>query len=526
MPRRTPRTPEFDGNETSPEWGEVDKTFEAFVEAYADEPEGVDEWDDLSNDERRAIAARSLNGEVNADDFEDGVVLPVVNPATDNLSEPGLLAAQRFTSRTEGIDARATERKIESLLAEHFDHESGKNMTPDPDPNGQFEKRVELLEKDEDEQTVTAAALVPDRLDHQGDFLRAETIRELADGYAERFEAGEVYPGVMHSVFPDDGIELVESRVLDEATTVGEKDLPAGSWLQRYQIGDDELWTLVDDGVLGGVSIGGTAKGVIYEPGAMPDDVEIPEAVQAELDEAGLDRDDIMVREITDGRIMETSQVDYPAVPDAVHAEAKALEKASPALTENVVAARLYLEARGHDPDDARRLAEYLQETKGRDGGFLGRAKSFFGFGGAGGGEVQTSGASDADAAGDGQSSDERAESRAGADESTTDMSDDELNDKLEALETRLDDIDAKLSEDAGGDGGAEEEKTTDDDTPDVEEKLDRLAEATIELSETVDEMASAQGVSQQADTGTGNGESKDVWGKSSPFAPGQGGDA
>jgi len=399
----------------------------------------------------------------------------------------------------------------------------------DASPDSQFEKRVELLEKNDDEQVVTAAALVPLRLDHQGDFLRADTIRDLAESYEARFEDGEVYPGVMHAVFPDDGIELTNSRVLDEATTIGGKDLPAGSWVQTYKIEDSELWELVADGVLGGVSIGGTAKGVIYEPGAMPDEVEIPEPVQAELEEADLTRDDIRVREITDGRIIETSQVDMPAVPDAVHAERKALAKAAPALTENVVAARLYLEARGHDADDARRLAEYLSDNKSRDGGIIGRAKSFFGLGGRGD-EVQASAAAESGSDVDGETSDERAEPRTGSDSSgeqtqssqeDTDMTEDNINEKLEALDERLDEIDEKLSE-ADGDGADGEEKNTDDnDEPSIDEKVDRIAEQTLELSETVEQMADAQGVSQQADTGTGAGEEKSVWGDNSPFGGG-----
>ena len=392
-----------------------------------------------------------------------------------------------------------------------------------PDEHGEFEKRAGFIEKDDTQQIVTAAALVPNRLDHQGDFLRAETIEDLAAGYEERFENGDVYPGVMHAVFPDEGIDLVESRVLDSAETIGGKDLPAGSWVQRYKITDDDLWALIGD-VLGGVSIGGTAKGVIYEPGALPDDVEIPDEVQAELDEADLDRDDIYVREITDGRILETSQVDYPAVPDAVHAEAKSLAKASSALTQDVVAARLYLEARGHDPDEARQTAEYIDEHKAQTG-LLGSLREkwtqAWGRGGA-------------------SNSDEPAESGVGSDADTDtsileNMDEDELNEKLEALDSRLDSIDEKLSEadgagDGDGDGGTE--KNTDGgggDGPTTEEKLDQLAEATgktveqvQQIAEQVEQMADAQGVSQQADQGGsgGSGDEK-LWGDDSPFGGG-----
>ena len=398
----------------------------------------------------------------------------------------------------------------------------------DASPDDRFTKRFEFEKADDDEQVAYGAVMVPDRLDHQGDFIRADTIADLRDEFETRVDDGDAYPGVMHAVFPRDDVELVEDRQLESAETLGEKDLPAGTWVQGWKFTDDDLWELVNDGVLGGNSIGGTAKGVIYEPGAMPDDVEIPDAVQAELDEAGLSRDDIIVREITDGRIMEVSAVDYPAVPDATHEEHKSLAdvaKANSALTENVVAARLYLEARGHDPNDARRLAEYLNDKQASKGLF-GRLREKW----LGGGQA------DAQA----QHSDERAESRVGSDEGADDaflanMDEDELNEKLEALDSRLDEIDAKLSEadgagDGDGDGGTE--KNTDGgsgDGPTTEEKLDTLADATKatmeqvdRVAEQVEQMADAQGVSQQADPGSsgGSGEEK-LWGDSSPFGGG-----
>lgn len=390
--------------------------------------------------------------------------------------------------------------------------------------DGRFSKRFEFEKADDDKQIAYGAVLVPNRLDHQGDFLRPKTIASLREDFEERVEEGDAYGGVMHTVFPDDDVELVDDRQLDEPETLGEKELPAGTWVQGWKFTDDDLWQLVKDGVLGGNSIGGTAKGRRYDPGAMPDDVEIPDAVQAELDEAGLSRDDIMVREITDGRIMEVSSVDYPAVPDATHEEHKSLAtaKAASALTENVVAARLYLESRGHDPDDARRLAEYLNDQKSQKGLF-GRLREKW----LPGGNSSSAASKNSDRGT--QHSDERAESRSDSDDFLTNMDADELNEKLDGIDSRLDEIDEKISDsedgsegeekngDGGGDGG---------DDPSTEEKLDMLADATQstvervdEIAEQVERMADAQGVSQQADQGsTGDGGEEKVWGDSSPF--------
>lgn len=445
----------------------------------------------------------------------------------------------------------------------------------------EFDKRVEYHEKDDDERIARGAVLVPSRVDHQGDFLRSDTIGDLRANWTERVAEGDATPGVMHAVFPREEMELVEDRQLDAPETIGGKTLPAGTWVQGWQYTDDDLWQLVSEGTLSGFSIGGTATGRIYEDGP-PADVSIPEPVEAELDEADIDPDDVVVREITDGRILETSTVDAPAVPDAVHAETKALAKAAPALTENVVAARLYLEARGHDADDARRLAEYLNERKTADaGGLIHRAKSLFG--GGRGGEVQATATADAAKAGrtlsaanvesakavhdaaldllgrsdvdhgrmrfsddsgdtfqiadygrDGQESAQGdattpAESGVESDADTDDMNE-ELQDTLDKLVGRVDDIESKLSDSESDDADTEETETKTDDEPADDEKVDELADAVEQLAdsqakqaELIEEMANAQGVSQQADTGKsadGNGTNK-TWGENSPFAPG-----
>lgn len=448
-----------------------------------------------------------------------------------------------------------------------------------------FEKRVEVLEKDDTEQIARGAVLLPDRLDHQGDFLRADTISDLRANWTQRVADGDALPGVMHAVFPRDAMELVEDRQLDTPETIGGKTLPAGTWLQGWKYDDDQLWELVANGVLGGFSIGGTAKGRVYEAGELPDDVSIPDEVQTELDEAELTRDDIRAREITSGRIMETSTVDRPAVPDAVHAETKALAKAAPALTENIVQARLYLEARGHDPDDAKRLAEFLQTHKATEAdapsGFLGKARSWLGGGrdepvdestakdgrtlsaanvesakavhdaaldllnrsdvdhgrrrftddradefsiGAYGRDAESSAGGPVES--DTDTTDNSASDPSDADDDSTSTTDtttmsDNIEETLGEITERLDDIEAQLDD---GDNDAEtEEKTTDDgdidDGPSTEEKIDELAGAIAQMGEQVEQMANAQGVSQQADPGESADEKESTW-ANSPFAP------
>lgn len=121
--RAEPRTPEFSGVESEPAWGDVDLSFEAFVEAYAEANPDATSVDDLSADEKSEIAARSLNGEPDASEFAELVVLPVVNPTTDNLNESGLMAALSRAPQTEGINAQESQSRVRSMLEEHFDRD-------------------------------------------------------------------------------------------------------------------------------------------------------------------------------------------------------------------------------------------------------------------------------------------------------------------------------------------------------------------------------------------------------------------
>lgn len=338
--------------------------------------------------EEHTLSDHYLFGEgENKGDYSYAVVDADMNLRRGNLDSAWSLGARG------GVSEDDLKRRLKALGEEFGDS----NPIPD-DAYGEesiaaerFERGVEFKQTDSSEQIATGAVLVPDELDSQLDYFRGDTIRDLAENYEQRFENGDVYGGVMHSVFPE-GVELVESRVLDESESVGDEAYPEGTWLQSYKFTDDALWSLVDDGVLSGNSIGGTAKGRVTEP--IPDDVRVPDAVADGVPDDA-DVSDLPGREITEGRILEVSAVDQPAVPRATHEQHKAagLEKGHPALTESVVQARLYLEGRGHSPDDAKRLAEYLQSEKSagedaeKSGSWISRARQFFGAssGGSGG---------------------------------------------------------------------------------------------------------------------------------------------
>lgn len=203
--RTEPRTPEWsdlEPAEDGPAWSDVPLSFGVFVENYADENEDATQWTDLNADERRRIAARSLNGDPNADTFDEAVVLPVVNPETDALSENGLDAALSRAPQTDGINADETQRRIRTLLENQFDRDLETNTDEDPMTILQRIRSLVSAAENEDrevprdtagEQTDNNTNMKYEQLAEQTEF-DLETLKDMSDeqisALAETVEGG------------------------------------------------------------------------------------------------------------------------------------------------------------------------------------------------------------------------------------------------------------------------------------------------------------------------------------------------
>lgn len=217
-------------------------------------------------------------------------------------------------------------------------------------------KRVDYLAKDEDEQVAVGVVMVPDKVDLQGDFAREDLIREWAQQFENFLEANEGDGGIMHAAWPSDWMSLRRNEVLDEATDIGEKNVPAGSWVQAWKYNDDELWGLVDDGLLGGHSIG--AIDVSWSSPMYPD--EVPE----DVDRADNYPDDDPAWQLLGGLIREVSAVDIPAVPDAQILSTKG--GAAKRLGDHLGNRDAFIDEameRGHSEDEAERLWSLLHRA-------------------------------------------------------------------------------------------------------------------------------------------------------------------
>jgi len=354
--------------------------------------------------------------------------------------------------------------------------------------DAQLTKRVDYVAKDADEQTATGVVMTPLTVDHQGDWERPETIEAFADQFDAFMNVGEADGGVLHAVWPSEWMSLERNEVLDAPEEIGGETVDAGAWVQTWQYNDDELWSLVEDGILEGHSIGAVNAQWEFngaEAEDLPDDVSVPDEV-----------DVAEYYELTDGIIQEVSAVDIPAVPDA---QILSTSKARAATAEKRLSDHLgnrdgFIEEaqeRGHSEDAAERLWSVLNrgisvEGAGDPGAkakLTSAATAFLNAltgsraGAAGGSDAQTA----KNASGGDTSDNDDDGSDAGADDTTNMSNDDPMADAppwAKALDDRIDSLE---SEKDGGEGSNDDPMA---DAPEWAQDLDdRIDEVEAELT-------------------------------------------
>ena len=109
---------------------------------------------------------------------------------------------------------------------------------------------------------LEGAVLVPEVVDFQGDIVSADEIRKAAYKYmATSQRAGEMHEQLIST----SDATLVESRITKAIETIGESELPVGTWIVKFRITSDELQQKINDGEFAGFSIGGVADTEVEE---------------------------------------------------------------------------------------------------------------------------------------------------------------------------------------------------------------------------------------------------------------------
>lgn len=130
----------------------------------------------------------------------------------------------------------------------------------------QFSNTVEIYKKDDVQQIIYGKALVPNRVDSQGDIVSKDDVEKTAHeflmniqkAYVELLSTGKNVTnasqiGYMHKVFKGVGGfgYIVESYIDQE-----------GSWILATKITNKDVWKKIADGEITGYSIGGKGQRV------------------------------------------------------------------------------------------------------------------------------------------------------------------------------------------------------------------------------------------------------------------------
>jgi hypothetical protein len=123
---------------------------------------------------------------------------------------------------------------------------------------------MQIIKINEEQQICYSIVLEPEVEDFQHDIIDAETIREGAHTFLEKYLWGEVNMNLMHRKNIE-SVKIIESFISPANFTWEGKNIKKGSWLMGIKVFDNELWKNIKSGKFSGFSIGGTGKRIEEE---------------------------------------------------------------------------------------------------------------------------------------------------------------------------------------------------------------------------------------------------------------------
>lgn len=121
-----------------------------------------------------------------------------------------------------------------------------------------LEMGVPIAKIDKEKRLVTGIVLEPDTIDAQDDTIDAEAIERAAHNFLSKYHK-ETRLGLLHKIFGEIGVDLVESWVSPLDMVMGEEKVKKGTWVMTVKVLDDALWRQIKSGEITGFSIGGVA---------------------------------------------------------------------------------------------------------------------------------------------------------------------------------------------------------------------------------------------------------------------------
>jgi len=133
-----------------------------------------------------------------------------------------------------------------------------RNEEKEMDFNSTIRFGMPIAKVDKDKQLVTGIVLEPDAVDAQGDTIDREAIERAAHNFLAKYNR-ETEMGLLHQVFGEIGVELVESYLAPVNLEIGGQSVSEGTWLMTVRVKDDKLWKKIKEKEITGFSIGGVA---------------------------------------------------------------------------------------------------------------------------------------------------------------------------------------------------------------------------------------------------------------------------
>jgi len=126
------------------------------------------------------------------------------------------------------------------------------------DMRAQIRLEMPIAKVDKEKQLVTGIVLEPNEVDAQGDIIDAGAIERAAHRFLSRYNS-ETRLGLLHKIFGENGVDLVECWVSPLNFKLGGQDVKKATWLMTVHVTDNILWKKVKSGEITGFSIGGMA---------------------------------------------------------------------------------------------------------------------------------------------------------------------------------------------------------------------------------------------------------------------------
>jgi len=123
------------------------------------------------------------------------------------------------------------------------------------------ELKQEVLVKalDTELRQVTYVAMLPDSVDAHGDFVSEEEVRKAKESFNVALHSKKHLANLFH-VTSTDTYEVIESYIAPCDMELGGVDITKGTWLMTLQVHDEELWSMIKNEDIVGLSIGAVAN--------------------------------------------------------------------------------------------------------------------------------------------------------------------------------------------------------------------------------------------------------------------------